>query len=138
MDIRNMNHENHEKDEKIIFKKESYELQGAIFEVYRKMGSGFLKAVYQECLEKEFDLRKIPFQSQTEIKLSYKNAPLNQTYRADFICFNSILVEIKAVSEISDIHRAQVLNYLKATGFKLGLLINFCSHPKAEIESIVL
>ena len=92
MKPRNFNHEKHEKGEKIIYKKESYELQGAIFEVYRKMGSGFLEAVYQECLEKEFDLRKIPFQSQTEIRLSYKDTPLSQTYRADFICFDSILV----------------------------------------------
>jgi len=133
-----MNHENHEKDEKIIYKKESYELQGAIFEVYRKMGSGFLEAVYQECLEKEFDLRKIPFQSQKEIKLSYKNTPLSQIYRADFICYDSILVEIKSVKQLIDIHRAQVLNYLKATDLKLGLLVNFCSHPKVEIERIVL
>ena len=138
MNIRNMNHEKHEKDEKIIYKKESYELQGAIFEVYRKMGSGFLEAVYQECLEKELDLRKIPFQSQTEIRLSYKNTPLSQTYRADFICYDSILIEIKAVSEISDVHRAQLLNYLKATSLKLGLLVNFSSFPKVGIERIVL
>ena len=138
MNTRNFNHENHEKDEKIIYKKESYELQGAIFEVYRKMGSGFLEAVYQECLEKEFDLRKIPFQSQTEIRLSYKNTHLSQTYRADFICYDSILIEIKAVSEISDVHRAQLLNYLKATSLKLGLLVNFSSFPKVGIERIVL
>ncbi|TSA23309.1 GxxExxY protein [bacterium] len=133
-----MNHENHEKHEKIIYKKKSYELQGAIFEVYRKMGSGFLEAVYQECLEQELDLRKIPFQSQTEIRLSYKNTPLSQTYRADFICYDSILVEIKSVKQLIDIHRAQVLNYLKATNLKLGLLVNFCSHPQVEIERIVL
>ena len=138
MNIRNMNHENHEKHEKIIYKKKSYELQGAIFEVYRKMGSGFLEAVYQECLEQELDLRKIPFQSQTEIRLSYKNTPLSQTYRADFICYDSILVEIKSVKQLIDIHRAQVLNYLKATNLKLGLLVNFCSHPQVEIERIVL
>ena len=102
------------------------------------MGSGFLESVYQECLEKEFDLRKIPFQSQIEIRLSYKNTPLNQTYRADFVCYDSILIEIKAVSRILDVHRAQVLNYLRATNFKLGLLLNFSSFPKIGIERIVL
>ncbi len=117
-----------EKHKKLIFKEKSYALQGAIFEVYKKMGSGFLESVYQECLEKEFDLRKIPFKIQLELTLSYKNIPLNQTYRADFICLDSILIEIKAVSEISDIHRAQLLNYLKATSLKLGLLVNFSSY----------
>ena len=102
------------------------------------MGSGFLEAVYQECLEKEFTLRKIPFNSQVDIHLSYKDIPLNQTYRADFICFDSILIEIKAVSQILDVHRAQVLNYLEASNLKLGLLVNFSSFPKVEIERIVL
>jgi len=133
-----MNHKRHEKLEKIIFKKESYELQGVIFEVYRKMGSGFLEAVYQECLEKEFELRNIPFQSQAEITLSYKYIPLKQTYKADFVCYDLILIEIKAVSEISDTHKAQLLNYLKATRYKLGLLVNFSSYPKVGIERIVL
>jgi len=68
----------------------------------------------------------------------YKNIPLNQTYRADFICFDSIIVELKAVSEVSDIHKAQLLNYLKAAGLKLGLLVNFSFYPKGEIERIVL
>jgi len=102
------------------------------------MGSGFLEAVYQECLEKEFALKKIPFKSQKEIRSRYKNIPLNQTYRADFICFDSILIEIKAVSRILDVHRAQVLNYLRATNLKLGLLLNFSSFPKVDIERIVL
>ncbi len=133
-----LNHETHERHEKIIFKEKSYAIQGAIFEVYKTMGSGFSESVYQECLEKEFDLRKIPFQSQIEIRLSYKNTPLNQTYRADFICFDSILIEIKAVSQILDVHRAQLLNYLKATKLKLGLLVNFSSFPKVDIERIVL
>jgi len=133
-----MNHENHEKHEKLFFKDESYAIQGAIFEVYRKMGSGFLEAVYQECLEKEFDLRNIPYRSQEEIKIIYKNTPLKQTYKADFICYDSIIIEIKAISEISDTHRAQLLNYLKATGCKLGLLVNFSSFPKVRVERIVL
>jgi len=133
-----LNHETHERREKIIFKEKSYAIQGAIFEVYKTMGSGFLESVYQECLEKEFELRKIPFKSQKEIRLNYKNILLNQTYRADFICFDSILIEIKAVSQILDVHRAQVLNYLEASNLKLGLLVNFSSFPKVDIERIVL
>ena len=133
-----MNHEIHERHEKIILRNESYKIQDAIFEVYKILGPGFLEAVYQECLEKEFALRNIPFRSQVEIKLSYKDIPLNQTYRADYICYDSIIVELKAVSEISDIHKAQLLNYLKATGLKLGLLVNFSSFPKVGIERIVL
>jgi len=132
------NHEKHEDHQKIIFKEESFAIQGAAFEVYKKMGSGFLESVYQECLEKEFTLRKIPFKSQVEITLNYKDIPLNQTYRADFVCYDSILIEIKAVSQILNLHRAQVLNYLKATKLKLGLLINFSSHPKLGIERFVL
>ncbi len=133
-----MNHEKHERHEKIIYRNESYKIQGAIFEVYKIIGPGFLEAVYQECLEKEFALRNIPFRSQVEINLNYKDIPLSQAYRADFICFDSIIVEIKAVSGISDIHQAQLLNYLKATRLKLGLLVNFSSYPKAQIERIVL
>ncbi len=133
-----LNHEKHERHEKIIYRNESYKIQGAIFEVYKILGPGFLEAVYQECLEKELTIKKIPFQSQVEIRLCYKDTPLNQTYRADFICFDSIIIEIKAVTEISDVHRAQLINYLKATKLKLGLLVNFSSFPKVGIERIVL
>ena len=129
---------NHERHEKIIFKEESFAIQGAAFEVYKKMGSGFLESVYQECLEKEFTLRKIPYKNQVEITLNYKNIPLNQTYRADFVCYDSILIEIKAVSQILNVHQAQVLNYLRASNLKLGLLLNFSSFPKIGIERIVL
>ena len=123
---------------KIIFKEESFLIQGAIFEVYRKMGAGFLEAVYQECLEKEFALRKIDFKSQTKIELMYKDEILEHTYRADLICYDSVIIELKAVSTILDIHRAQVLNYLKATNLKLGLLVNFSSYPNVAIERFVL
>ncbi len=133
-----MNHEIHEKLEKIIFKEKSYAIQGAIFEVYKIMGSEFLEAVYQECLEKEFALRKISFKSQAEIRLSYKNIPLNKTYRADFICFDSILIEIKAVTKISDIHSAQLFNYHKVIKLKLDLLVNFSSCQKITIDRIIL
>ena len=134
-----MNHERHEKHEnKIIYKEESNAIQGAVFEVYREMGSGFLEAVYQECLEKEFTKREIPFTAQKELRLMYKDEPLQQTYKPDFICHNKIIVELKAVKSIAPEHEAQVLNYLKATGMKLALLVNFGAYPKAIVKRFAL
>ena len=124
--------------EKILFKDESYAIQGAIFDVYREMGCGFLESVYQECLEKEFRLQNIPFVSQAELKLTYKCEPLLQTYKPDFICFNQIIVELKAVKAIAPEHQAQVINYLKASGKKLGFLVNFGDYPKATIVRLAL
>jgi GxxExxY protein len=124
--------------EKILYKDESYSIQGAIFEVNRVMGSGFLEAVYQECMQREFQLRGIPFQAQGELSLQYKGDPLVQKYRSDFICYGKILVELKAVSEIKTEHRAQVINYLKASGLRLGFLVNFGHYPKATVERIVV
>lgn len=132
------NHEKHERHEKIIFKDESYLIQGAIFEVYREIGCGFLEAVYQECLEKEFCFQNIPFVSQQELKLTYKGERLRQTYKPDLICYDKIIVELKAVKEIAPEHKAQVINYLKATGIKLGLLVNFGAYPKATIIRLAL
>ena len=123
---------------KVIFREESFAIQGAIFEVYRVMGSGFLEAVYQECLAIEFNKRNIPFTAQVEMPLAYKSEPLIQKYRADFICFEKIIIEIKAVKDIGDEHRAQIINYLKATNFCLGLLVNFGHYPKVTIERIVV
>jgi GxxExxY protein len=122
----------------LLFKTESYAIQGAIFEVYREMGCGFLEAVYQECLEKELTLRKIPFMAQKELLLQYKGQFLRQTYKPDFICFDAIIVEIKALSQTTGEHKAQVLNYLKSTGHRLGLLVNFGCYPKATVERLVL
>lgn len=132
-----MNHERHETHEKILYADESYAIQGAVFEVYREMGGGFLEAVYQECLEREFRRRGIPFRAQPELALYYKGDMLVQTYKPDFICYDRIIVELKAVKEIAPEHVAQVMNYLKATGMKLGLLVNFGSHPKATVRRIV-
>ena len=102
------------------------------------MGCGFLEAVYQECLERELTARDIPFIAQPELKLSYKGQPLRQTYRPDFIAHEKIIVELKALSQTAGEHQAQVLNYLKATGLRLGLLVNFGCHPKATVERFVL
>ncbi|MBM9537895.1 GxxExxY protein [Desulfobulbus alkaliphilus] len=123
---------------KILFEKECYQIQGAVFEVYREMGCGILEAVYQECLEKELTRRAVPFVAHQELKLLYKGEPLQQLYKPDLICFKSIIVELKALSSTSGEHKAQVLNYLKATGMRLGLLINFGCYPKATVERIVL
>ncbi|WAR43073.1 GxxExxY protein [Methylomonas rapida] len=122
----------------IFYQEESYRIQGAVFEVYREMGCGFLEAVYQECLAQEFSKRKIPFLEQEPLRLFYKGEPLRQTYTPDFICFDAIIVELKALSSISQSHKAQVLNYLKATKMRLGLLVNFGEYPKATIARIVL
>jgi GxxExxY protein len=122
--------------EELLFKDECYAIQGAIFEVYREMGCGFLEAVYQECLEKEFRSRELPFEAQKELLLSYKSQPLSQTYKPDFICYGNIIVELKSVKEIASEHKAQLLNYLKATGLELGLLVNFGAYPKVEIVRI--
>lgn len=123
---------------KILFKEESYAIQGAIFEVYRVMGCGFGESVYQECLQREFLARKVAYVSQQELRVMYKNEPLMQTYRPDFVCYEKIIVELKAVKDVNDEHRAQVFNYLKATGFHLGLLVNFGHYPKSTIERIVV
>ena len=125
-------------DDKILFKDECYAIQGAIFEVYRVMGCGFLEAVYQECLELEFGLQGIPFQPQVRLALAYKGRALKQQYVPDFVCFGKIILEIKAVSQLNDEHRAQVYNCLRATGYKLGLLVNFGHYPAVEYERIVV
>lgn len=125
-------------EQKILFKDECYAIQGAIFEVYREMGCGFLEAVYQECLSMEFGFRNIPFAAQSQLPLAYKGQPLVQKYIPDFICCDQIIVELKAVKETSPEHKAQLINYLKATGMRVGLLVNFGAYPKATVERFVL
>ena len=122
----------------IIHKLESYEIMGACFEVYKEKGSGFLESVYQECLEMELADRRIPFQSQPELSLTYKGRPLKSKFKPDFICHEKVVLELKAVTALNDEHRAQVHNQLRATGIKLGLLVNFGHYPKLEYERIVL
>jgi GxxExxY protein len=125
-------------NDKIIFKEESYAIQGAIFDVYREMGCGFLEAVYQECLEKEFRLRGIAFVAQPTLQLSYKGETLQQKYKPDIICYGKIIVELKAVKQTAPEHEAQLINYLKATNMKLGLLVNFGAYPKVSITRLAL
>lgn len=122
----------------LIYREESYQIVGACFEVYREKGCGFAEPLYQECLELEFRLQGIEFSAQTRLPLAYKGHPLKQSYIPDFICMGKIIVELKAVTELTDEHRAQVHNYLKATGHRLGLLVNFGHYPKVQVERIVL
>ena len=114
-----------ETKQKIILQDESFAIYGAIFEVHKILGCGFLEKVYQEALEEELRQRNIPFEREKKIKIIYKNKILNQEYFADFVCYNSIILELKAVESILDIHKTQLLNYLKATNMQLGILVNF-------------
>ena len=122
----------------LIYKEESYIIMGACFNVYKTMGCGFLESVYQECLEIEFKYQGIPFLSQKELRLNYRDKELKQKYKADFICFDKIIIELKAISKIIKEHESQVINYLNATKFKLGIFINFGHHPKLEYKRLVL
>ena len=121
----------------LIFKEEAYDIIGAAMEVYRDKGHGFAEPVYQECIEIELAHLGIPFQAQQEIRLSYRGQTLKQSYIPDLICHGQIIIELKAVKELADEHRAQLLNYLKATGCPLGLLINFGHHPGLQWERLV-
>ena len=102
------------------------------------MGAGFLEAVYQECLGFEFAARRIPHRAQPALSLTYKGKRLRQAYTPDFICFDTVIVELKALRALASEHEAQVLNYLKASGLKVGLLINFGCTPKASVKRLVL
>lgn len=122
--------------DKFIYKEESYAIRGAFIAVSRELGCGFLERVYQDALEMEFRLRNIPYEREKEIQIMYKGKPLGDPYRADFVCYGKIIVELKAVKEIEDVFRAQILNYLRATKMKLGYLVNF-GEPIANIERFI-
>ena len=122
--------------EKILYKDESYRIIGACFEVYNNKGFGFTEPVYQECLQHELTLQDIPFIAQPAIPKMYKNIPLQQRFIPDFVCFGKIILEIKAVTGFTDAHRAQTLNYLHATHYDLGILVNFGGFPKLGYERL--
>jgi len=122
----------------LLYEEEAFLIRGTVFDVYRAMGAGFLEAVYQECLEIEFRKRGIPFEARKPLVLTYLGQPLRQTYVADLVCYDRIILELKAARAIAPEHRAQLINYLRATGMKLGLLVNFGTTPRAEIERFAL
>lgn len=111
--------------QEIYRKEESYKIIGACMKVHSTMGAGFLEAVYQEALETEFELQKIPFTSQAKLNVYYGDKKLKKFYIADFVCYNDIVIEIKSVSNLPKAHYSQLLNYLKATNSRLGILVNF-------------
>ena len=119
----------------LIFKDECYAIIGACFEVYKDKGSGFYEPVYQECLTIEFEHCRIRPNAQPGLSLEYRGRILNQKYFPDFVCYDKIIIELKAVTEVTDEHRAQVLNYLKAARFELGLLVNFGHYPKLQLNA---
>lgn len=122
----------------LIYKQESYDVMGACFEVYKEMGSGFVEPIYHECLEREMNLRSIPFVHHAGLALTYKGQPLKLAYETDFVTHSKIVLEVKAVKRLEDAHRAQLLNYLKATSFQLGLLVNYGRVGGLEWERIAL
>jgi len=111
----------------IIYKEESYKIIGACMEVHKELGCGFLEPVYQEALEREFLLQSITFEREKKLNIPYKGVNLDKYYEADFVCYGKIIIELKALSELLPEHIAQTINYLKATNYHLGLLVNFGS-----------
>ena len=122
----------------LLYREDAFRIRGAVFDVYRAMGAGFLEAVYQECLAIELADRGVAFEASKALTLQYKGRELKQSYVADFVCNGRIIVELKAARAIAPEHRAQIINYLRATGMKLGLLVNFGASPLAEIERFAL
>ena len=120
------------------YEQETYQIIGAAMKVHNELGPGFTEKVYQEALEIEFQRRNIPYEREKELNIVYDGVQLKQIYKADFVCYGKIIVELKAVSKLDDAHRSQVYNYLHATGYRLGLLLNFGCSDELEKERIVL
>lgn len=121
----------------LILKEEVFAIVGAAIEVHRELGPGFLEAVYQEAIEMELRERGIPFEAQKPLRIIYKGKTLNKEYFADLVCYDKIIVELKALDRLSGNEEAQILNYLKATGLRVGVLINFGGHGKLEWKRFV-
>ena len=125
-------------EDKLLYRDEVYAIQGAVFDVYKEMGNAWHEEVYQQCLERELADRGIPFEAKKTLPIYYKGTPIKKTYEPDVFCFGKIILEIKAVDALADEHRRQILNYLRITHCRLGLLINFGAYPKVAIERYAL
>ncbi|MBI5296747.1 MAG: GxxExxY protein [Chloroflexi bacterium] len=121
----------------LLCKQEVFAIVGAAMEVYNHLGPGFSEPVYQEVLEIELENRCIPTKPQHEISIIYKDKPIKKYYIADYLCYDKVVVEIKALSNLTLREEGQVLNYLKATGMQVGVLINFGSFPSLEWKRLV-
>jgi len=121
----------------ILLKDEVFQIVGAAIEVHRELGCGFLEPVYQEALEIELQTRDIPFSPQEPLTILYKNHSLKKLYIPDFICFGQIIVELKALDRLTGKEESQILNYLKATGLRVGLLLNFGSVGRLEWKRFI-
>ena len=133
-----MKSENQERDTPKIEKRDprTFAIIGAAMEVHNQLGCGFLEAVYQEALALEFAAQNVPYRREVELPVYYKNQKLNTTYRADFLCFDCVIVELKALSKLSGTEEAQLINYLKASGHQVGLVLNFGA-PSLEYKRFV-
>ena len=125
-------------ENELLYRDEVYAIQGAIFDVYKEMGNAWHEEVYQQCLERELGLRNIPFEAKKELPIFYKGKPIEKTYIPDLFCYGKIILELKAVGQLSNEHRAQLLNYLRITKCKLGLLVNFGAYPRVDIQRYAL
>lgn len=122
----------------LLCAEETYAIRGSAFDVYKSMGNGFEESVYQECMELALTDKKIPFEAQKRLPLTFGGHILRHYYQPDLFCYGKIIVELKACATLADVHRAQLMNYLRLTGSRLGLLINFGSYPNVTIERFVL
>lgn len=120
---------------RLIYQDESYAIIGAAMDVYYRLGVGFREPVYQEALEYEFELREVPFVPQNWLTITYKDRVLRKRYRADFVCFEKIIDEIKAQTMLTNADWSQLMNYMKASGFRVGLLFNFGSERERSRRS---
>ena len=121
----------------LLLPDEVYAIVGAAMQVHSELGCGFLEAVYQEAMELELTATGIPFEACKELSIFYKGVPLKKKYVPDVVCFGKIIVELKAIDQLSGKEEAQILNYLKATGLRVGVLLNFGSHGRLEWERYV-
>ena len=136
--ITRMEETNNDLNGRLLYSNESYAIRGALMEVHRVVGVGFLEDVYQDCLRRELLARSIPFEEKPRLRILYKGEEIEHHYVPDFICYGKLIVEIKAIATLSDEHYAQLRNYLRATKFRVGFLVNFHDFPKLDIHRMIV